>query len=88
MYVRFEHPGHTYGGFVFAFSEWGMTQAPKEEGAPATATTEVDEDVDGGPHRRRCREPRQRPPPKLTKMSMVGPLGDGVGNPSNGHHRS
>jgi hypothetical protein len=20
-----KHPGHTYGGFVFAISEWGMT---------------------------------------------------------------
>jgi hypothetical protein len=25
LYVWFEHPGHTYGGFVPSFSEWGMT---------------------------------------------------------------
>jgi hypothetical protein len=25
LYVLFEHPGHTYGGFVSALSEWGMT---------------------------------------------------------------
>jgi hypothetical protein len=24
-----KHPGHTYGGFVPAISEWGMTQAFK-----------------------------------------------------------
>jgi hypothetical protein len=23
--VCFEHPGHTYGGFVPSLSEWGMT---------------------------------------------------------------
>jgi hypothetical protein len=27
LYVWFEHPGHTYGGFVSSFSERGMTQS-------------------------------------------------------------
>jgi hypothetical protein len=27
LYVLFEHPGHTYRGFVPSFSEWGMTTA-------------------------------------------------------------
>jgi hypothetical protein len=44
-------------------------------GALAKATTEVDEDVNGGPPGWCCREPRQRPPPKLMKASMAGPLG-------------
>jgi hypothetical protein len=25
LYVWFEHPGHTYGGFIPSFSEWRMT---------------------------------------------------------------
>jgi hypothetical protein len=25
-FMRFEHPGHTYGGFISDFSEWGMTK--------------------------------------------------------------
>jgi hypothetical protein len=29
LYVWFEHPGHTYGGFVPSFSEWGMTPPQK-----------------------------------------------------------
>jgi hypothetical protein len=30
LYVWFEHPGHTYGGFVSAFLERGMTLAPND----------------------------------------------------------
>jgi hypothetical protein len=33
-------------------------------GASAAATTTVDKDVDVGPPRGWCQEPRQRPPPK------------------------
>jgi hypothetical protein len=42
---------------------------------PATATTKVEEDVNGGPLEGRYRWVRQRPPPRLKKTSMVGPLG-------------
>jgi hypothetical protein len=28
LHVRMKHPGHTYGGFVPAISEWGMTVTP------------------------------------------------------------
>jgi hypothetical protein len=39
------------------------------------ATTEVKEDVDGGPPGGRCRQVQQRPPPRLKKTSIAGPLG-------------
>jgi hypothetical protein len=27
-----KHPGHTYGGFVPAISEWGMTEIARSDG--------------------------------------------------------
>jgi hypothetical protein len=42
--------------------------------SPAVATTEAEEDVDGGPLRVLA-EVRQQPPLKLRKVSMAGPLG-------------
>jgi hypothetical protein len=42
---------------------------------PAAITTEVEDDVDGGPPGGCSRYFRQRPPPKLKMTSMVGPLG-------------
>jgi hypothetical protein len=42
---------------------------------PTAATTKVKGDIDSGPPRRCCRWVRQRPPPKLYRTSMVGPLG-------------
>jgi hypothetical protein len=48
---------------------------------PAASTTEVEEDVNGGPPRRCYRWVRQRPPPML-KMSMAplpaGPAGSTI----------
>jgi hypothetical protein len=34
LYVWFEYPGHTYGGFVPSFSEWGMTLRHHKEHYP------------------------------------------------------
>jgi hypothetical protein len=42
--------------------------------SPAVATTEAEEDVDGGPLRVLAKV-RQQPPLKLRKVSMAGPLG-------------
>jgi hypothetical protein len=41
---------------------------------PTASTTDVEDDVDGGPLGGRCRWVRQRPPLWLKKASMVGPL--------------
>jgi hypothetical protein len=41
---------------------------------PAASTTEVEKEVDGGPHGGRCRWVWQCPP-RLKKTSMAGPLG-------------
>jgi hypothetical protein len=42
---------------------------------PAATTTDVEDDVDGGPPGARCRWVQQCPPLRLKKMPMVGPLG-------------
>jgi hypothetical protein len=42
--------------------------------SPVAATTEVEEDIDGGPPRGCYQYLRQQPPPKLTKTSMAGAL--------------
>jgi hypothetical protein len=44
---------------------------------PVASTTKVEEDVDSRPPRGRYRWVRQRPPLRLKKTSMVGPLGHG-----------
>jgi hypothetical protein len=53
---------------------------------PVVATTEDEEDVDGGPPRVCYQRVRQRPPPKIKKMSMAGPLGRAAGGSDSGHH--
>jgi hypothetical protein len=69
---------------------------------PAATTTDVEDDVDGGPPGARCRWVQQCPPLRLKKMSMAGPLGalptgpvasttdveDVDGGPGSIHHRS
>jgi hypothetical protein len=54
---------------------------------PVVSTTEVEDDVDGGPPGRHCRQVRQRPPWRLKKTSMAGPLGGATGGFDNVHHR-
>jgi hypothetical protein len=39
------------------------------------ATIEVEDDIDGGPLGGCYQRVQQRPPPKLNKMLMMGPLG-------------
>jgi hypothetical protein len=53
---------------------------------PAAATTEVEEDVDGSPPRGCYRRVRQRPPPRLKRTSMTGPLGGAADRSGSGHH--
>jgi hypothetical protein len=52
---------------------------------PIVTTTEVEEDIDGGPPRAHCRRVWQQSPPRLKKMMMVGPLGSATGGSDNGH---
>jgi hypothetical protein len=54
----------------------------------AVDTTEVEEDINGGPPRGCCRYFWQRLPSKLKKMSMTGTLEGVVGISGNGYHRS
>jgi hypothetical protein len=54
---------------------------------PAVATTEVEEDVDGGPLGGRCRWVRQRPPSSLKRTPMAGPMGGAANGSGSGHHR-
>jgi hypothetical protein len=42
---------------------------------PTVVTTEVEEDVDGGPPGGHCRWVHQQPPLSLKRTSMVDPLG-------------
>jgi hypothetical protein len=53
---------------------------------PVASTTDVEEDVDGGPPRRCCRWVWQRPPLRLKKTSMAGPLGGAADGTGSGHH--
>jgi hypothetical protein len=52
----------------------------------AVATTDVEEDIDGGPPRGRYRRVQQWPPLRLKMMSMVAPLGDATSGSSSSHH--
>jgi hypothetical protein len=46
---------------------------------PVVSTTEVEDDVDGGPPREHCRWVRQHPPPRLKMTLMAGSLGGAIG---------
>jgi hypothetical protein len=54
----------------------------------AMPTTEVAEVVNGRPLGGCCTWVRQRPPPKLEKTLMEGPLGGATGESGSGHHRN
>jgi hypothetical protein len=43
--------------------------------SPAASTTEVEDDIVGGPPEGRCRWVSQHPPPRLKMTSLAGPLG-------------
>jgi hypothetical protein len=54
---------------------------------PVASTTEVEDNVDDSPPGVRCGWVRQRPPPRLKKTSMAGPLGSATGGSDSVHHR-
>jgi hypothetical protein len=54
---------------------------------PVVSTTEVEDDVDSGPPRGHYRWVRQRPPPRLETMSMVGPMGGHAGGSGSVRHQ-
>jgi hypothetical protein len=54
---------------------------------PGVSTTDVEDDIDGGPPGGCYRQVWQHPPPRLKKTLMVGPLGGGTaGRSGNAHH--
>jgi hypothetical protein len=55
---------------------------------PAAATTEAEEDVDGGLLGGCCLRVCQRPPPKLEKTSMAGLLEGAADGSSSSHHQA
>jgi hypothetical protein len=54
---------------------------------PVASTTEVEDDIDGGPPVGCCRQVRQRPPPSLKMTLMAGLLEDAAGGSGNIRHR-
>jgi hypothetical protein len=53
---------------------------------PTASTTEVEDDINGGPPGGRCHWVWQHPPPSLKMMSMVAPLGGTTGGSGSVHH--
>jgi hypothetical protein len=52
----------------------------------AASTTKVEDNVDDGSPRGRCRQIQQHPPSKLEMTSMVGFLGGAAGGSDNVQH--